>query len=250
VDRLRVGVISDVHANLPALQAVLESIEAVGPEQIWCLGDVVGYGAQPDECTALVRERCAVSLNGNHDLAVIGTIDAATFSDTARAAVDWTRANAGPGTLEFLTGLAPEGEREGIGLFHASPRDPIWEYVLSIDQAEAGLDAQTQRIGLIGHSHVSLFFSRPPSTGRRSFATGAQTTDGDLLELSEGEWLLNPGSVGQPRDGDPRAAWLELDTSAWTARYHRVAYDSVAAAAAILEAGLPAALAERLQIGR
>jgi diadenosine tetraphosphatase ApaH/serine/threonine PP2A family protein phosphatase len=243
-------VISDVHSNLPALQAVLESIEAVGPDELWCLGDVVGYGAQPDECTALVRERCAVSLNGNHDLAVTGSIDAATFSETARAAVEWTRANASPETLEFLSGLAPEGTREGFGLFHASPRDPIWEYVLSLDQAEAGLDAQDERVCLIGHSHVSLFFTRPPSTGRRSFATGAQTTDGDLLELSEGEWLINPGSVGQPRDGDPRAAWLELDTEEWTTRYHRVAYDAVAAGEAILAAGLPAALAERLQIGR
>ena len=141
-------------------------------------------------------------------------------------------------------------EREGIGLFHASPRDPIWEYVLSIDQAEAGLDAQPERISLVGHSHVSLFFTRPPSTGRRSFATGAQSNDGDLLDLAEGEWLLNPGSVGQPRDGDPRAAWLELDTDEWTARYHRVTYDAAAAGAAILEAGLPSALAERLQIGR
>jgi diadenosine tetraphosphatase ApaH/serine/threonine PP2A family protein phosphatase len=243
-------VISDVHSNLPALLAVLESIDATAPEEIWCLGDVVGYGAQPDECTALVRDRCAVSLNGNHDLAVTGTIDAATFSETARAAVDWTRAKASPETLEFLTGLAPEGEREGIGLFHASPRDPIWEYVLSIDQAEAGLDAQQQRISLVGHSHVSLFFTRPPPTGRRSFATGAQTTDGDLVDLAEGEWLLNPGSVGQPRDGDPRAAWMELDTDKWTARYHRVPYDAVAAGASILEAGLPTALAERLQIGR
>jgi diadenosine tetraphosphatase ApaH/serine/threonine PP2A family protein phosphatase len=251
VDRLRVGVISDVHSNLPALVAVLESIDAAAPEEIWCLGDVVGYGADPDQCTALVRERCAVSLNGNHDLAVTGTIDAATFSETARAAVDWTRANSSPETLEFLATLAPEGEREGIGLFHASPRDPIWEYVLSIDQAEAGLDAQRERISLVGHSHVSLFFTRPPSpSGRRSFATGAQTTAGDLLDLAEGEWLLNPGSVGQPRDGDPRAAWLELDTDEWTARYHRVPYDAVAAGAAILEAGLPAALAERLQIGR
>ena len=250
MNRLRVGVISDVHSNLPALEAVLASIDAAAPEEIWCLGDVVGYGAQPDQCTTLVRERCAVSLNGNHDLAVIGSIDAGTFSETARAAVDWTRANASPETLEFLTGLAPDGAREGFGLFHASPRDPIWEYVLSIDQAEAGLDAQSERICLIGHSHVSLFFTRPPSTGRKTFATGAQTTDGDLLDLDEGDWLLNPGSVGQPRDGDPRAAWLELDTDERTARYHRVAYDAIAAGAAILEAGLPAALAERLQIGR
>lgn len=250
MNRLRVGVISDVHSNLPALLAVLESIDAAAPEEIWCLGDVVGYGAQPDECTELVRQRCAVSLNGNHDLAVTGTIDAATFSETARAAVDWTQANSSPATLEFLASLAPEGEREGIGLFHASPRDPIWEYVLSIDQAEAALDAQQQRISMVGHSHVSLFFTRPPSTGRKSFATGAQTTDGDLLDLAEGEWLLNPGSVGQPRDGDPRAAWMELDTDEWTARYHRVTYDAVAAGAQILEAGLPTALAERLQIGR
>jgi diadenosine tetraphosphatase ApaH/serine/threonine PP2A family protein phosphatase len=243
-------VISDVHSNLPALQAVLEAIEAAAPEEIWCLGDLVGYGAQPDECVALVRERCAVSLIGNHDLAVTGGIDASSFSETARAAVDWTKANIAPETLEFLGSLSPEGDHIGFGLFHASPRDPIWEYVLSIDQAEAGLDAQAERICLIGHSHVSLFFTRPPSTGRRTYATGAQSTDGDLLDLAEGEWLLNPGSVGQPRDGDPRAAWLEIDTDEWTARYHRVQYDAVAAGAAILEAGLPTALAERLQIGR
>ncbi|MBS1888359.1 MAG: metallophosphoesterase family protein [Actinobacteria bacterium] len=247
---MRVGVISDVHANLPALEAVLESIEGVGPEEVWCLGDVVGYGAQPDACAALVRDRCAFSLNGNHDLAVTGEIDAGTFSETARAAVDWTRGHASAMTLEFLTGLAPQGERAGFGLFHASPRDPIWEYVLSIDQAEAGLDAQQQRICLIGHSHVALFFTRPPSSGRRRFATGAQAGEGDEIELDEGEWLLNPGSVGQPRDGDPRAAWLELDTEARTARWHRVPYDTVAAGAVILEAGLPPALAERLQIGR
>ncbi len=137
-----------------------------------------------------------------------------------------------------------------FGLFHASPRDPIWEYVLSIDQAEAGLDAAAQRISLIGHSHVSLFFTRPEGRPRRGFAHGAQAGDGDLLDLDEGDWLLNPGSVGQPRDGDPRAAWLELDTEEWTARYHRVPYDVDAAGAAILEAGLPAALAERLQVGR
>ncbi len=250
MDRLRVAVISDVHSNLPALEAVLESIEAAGPEETWCLGDIVGYGAQPDECTALVRDRCAISLNGNHDLAVTGGIDASSFSETARAAVDWTQGHVSAATMEFLQGLSPEGSRAGFGLFHASPRDPIWEYVLSIDQAEAGLDAQAERICLIGHSHVSLFFTRPPSTGRKTYATGAQSTDGDLLDLAEGEWLLNPGSVGQPRDGDPRAAWLEIDTDEWTARYHRVPYDAVAAGAAILEAGLPSALAERLQIGR
>jgi len=242
-------VISDVHSNLPALEAVLESIEAAGPEEIWCLGDVVGYGAQPDECTALVRERCAFVLNGNHDLAVTGGIDAATFSETARAAVDWTKEHASAETVEYLKELSPEGEREGFGLFHASPRDPIWEYVLSIDQAEAGLDAQKQRISLIGHSHVALFFTRPPSTGRRSFATGAQAGDGDLLDLAEGEWLLNPGSVGQPRDGDARAAWLLLDFERETASFRRVEYDVASTQQEIRERELPDALAQRLAHG-
>ena len=275
LSRLRVGVISDVHSNLPALEAVLESIEAVGPEEIWCLGDVVGYGAQPDQCTAIVRERCAVSLNGNHDLAVTGAIDAATFSETARAAVDWTRANVSAATLEFLSGLEPEGSRAGFGLFHASPRDPIWEYVLSIDQAEAGLDAQTERICLIGHSHVALSFVRREgelatgeprregaqldlSTGEWLLNPGSvgQPRDGDpraswlLLDLAEGEWLLNPGSVGQPRDGDSRAAWLLLDLDLWRAQWRRTEYDISGAQAAIRNARLPASLAERLEYGQ
>ena len=121
--------------------------------------------------------------------------------------------------------------------------------MLSIDQAEAGLDAQAQRIGLIGHSHISLFFTRADGGGRGD-AQGAQAGDGALLGLESGDWLLNPGSVGQPRDGDPRAAWLELDTEAWTARFHRVDYDIATAAETILAAGLPSQLAERLGVGR
>jgi diadenosine tetraphosphatase ApaH/serine/threonine PP2A family protein phosphatase len=245
---LRAAVLSDVHANLPALEAVLAATAAVEVDEIWCLGDVVGYGAQPDSCTRLIEERCNVCLVGNHDLAVLGDLDVRTFSEQAAAAVEWTRDAAAAETLEFLRGLAPRGSRDGIGLFHASPRDPIWEYVLSTDQAEDALDAQAERIGLIGHSHVALFFTR--AEGRRSYAQGAQAGDGALLGLESGQWLLNPGSVGQPRDGDPRAAWLELDTEGLTARYHRVPYDVAAAADAILAAGLPSGLAERLAAGR
>jgi diadenosine tetraphosphatase ApaH/serine/threonine PP2A family protein phosphatase len=246
---LRAAVISDVHANLPALEAVLAAIEETGAEEIWCLGDVVGYGAEPDACASLIAERCAVCLVGNHDLAVLGDLDISTFSDQASAAVRWTRGQASAATLEFLGGLEPRGSREGIGLFHASPRDPIWEYVLSIEQAEEALDAQEQRIGLIGHSHVSLFFTRAerPWSAR---AQGAQAADGAVLGLQSAAWLLNPGSVGQPRDGDARAAWMELDTEQLTARFHRVAYDVAAAAAAIALAGLPGGLGERLAVGR
>jgi len=246
---MRIAAITDVHANLPALEATLAAIDAAAVEEVWCLGDVVGYGAQPDECAELVRERCAVCLVGNHDLAVLGTLDVGAFSEAAAAAVWWTRDNVAAATLELLRGLEPRESRAGVALSHASPRDPVWEYVLSTEQADACLDAQSERIGLIGHSHVALFFARPadPEPGE---IRGAQAGDGTLLRLDGGGWLINPGSVGQPRDGDPRAAWLELDTEEMTARFHRVEYDVEAAAAAIVAAGLPRRLADRLRVGQ
>jgi diadenosine tetraphosphatase ApaH/serine/threonine PP2A family protein phosphatase len=246
---VRVAVISDIHANLPAFEATLADIDAAGAEEIWCLGDVVGYGADPDACAALARERCDICLVGNHDLAVLGSLDISSFSEAAAEAVDWTRANATEPTMEFLRELEPSGLREGVGLFHASPRDPVWEYVLSIEQADECMDVQPERVGLIGHSHVSLFFTRPDGP-RSGEPRGAQTSDGALLDLNRGAWLLNPGSVGQPRDGDPRAAWLELDAEAGTARFHRVHYDIDRAAEAIAAAGLPKHLASRLYAGQ
>jgi predicted phosphodiesterase len=254
---MRVAVISDIHANLPAFEAVLAATEASGAEEIWCLGDVVGYGAQPDECADLARERCAVTLVGNHDLAVLGALDISAFSSAAADAARWTAANCEERTTEFMAALAPEGERQEIGLFHASPRDPVWEYVLSLEQAEDCMDAQERRIALIGHSHVALFFTRggslPDAPGGRpgqgDGVRGAQAPDAARLDLGEGTWLINPGSVGQPRDGDPRAAWLELETDEATAVYHRVEYDIDAAAGPIVEAGLPKHLAERLYLG-
>lgn len=246
---MRVAVLSDIHSNRQALEAVLAAAEEAAVEEIWCLGDMVGYGAEPDACTALVRERCSACLVGNHDLALLGALDISTFSDAAAAAVEWTRGNVSAATLEFLGSLDPTGSREGVGLFHASPRDPVWEYVLSTDQAEAGFEAQEERVGLIGHSHIALFFCRAGGS-RAGRAQGAQADDGAEIEIGDGEWLLNPGSVGQPRDGDPRAAWLELDTERWLATYHRVPYEVGEAAAAIRAAGLPDVLAERLEVGR
>ena len=246
---MRVAVLSDIHSNRQALEAVLAAVEEAGVEEIWCLGDMVGYGAEPDACTALVRERCSTCLVGNHDLALLGALDISTFSEAAAAAVEWTRANVSEETLEFLRSLEPTASQNGVGLFHASPRDPIWEYVLSTDQAEAGFEAQDERVSLIGHSHIALFFARTAGDSG-GHAQGAQASDGEAVEIAEGEWLLNPGSVGQPRDSDPRAAWLELDTERWVATYHRVDYDIDAAAAAIRAAGLPDVLAERLEVGR
>jgi diadenosine tetraphosphatase ApaH/serine/threonine PP2A family protein phosphatase len=246
---VRAAVLSDIHANLPAFEAVLAAIDDAGVDEVWCLGDVLGYGAEPDECADLARERGDVCLVGNHDLAVLGALDIDAFSEAAATAVAWTRDHLAARTPEWLRELEPAGEREGIGLFHASPRDPVWEYVLSAEQADACLDVQAQRIALIGHSHVALFFVRSAEDGQGGGVRGSQASDGALLDLSGGRWLVNPGSVGQPRDGDPRAAWLELDTVDGTARFHRVPYDIERAAAAIVAAGLPRRLADRLRVG-
>jgi diadenosine tetraphosphatase ApaH/serine/threonine PP2A family protein phosphatase len=245
---VRVATIADIHANIAALEAVLEQVDASGVDEIWCLGDLLGYGAEPDACADLVRERCALSLLGNHDLAVLGALDLSSFSEAAAEAVAWTREHVSERTLSLVRELEPAGSRAGIALFHASPRDPIWEYVLSGEQADACLDAQQERVALIGHSHVALFFTRP-APGAHAAIRGAQASDGAQLDLAGGEWLINPGSVGQPRDGDPRAAWLELDIDACSARFRRVPYDIERAATSIAAAGLPQRLADRLHVG-
>jgi diadenosine tetraphosphatase ApaH/serine/threonine PP2A family protein phosphatase len=249
---LRVAVLSDIHSNRQALDAVLAAIDEAGVEQIWCLGDMVGYGAEPDACTALVRARCDTCLVGNHDLALLGALDISTFSEAAAAAVEWTRENVSTDTLEFLGSLDPAASQQGVGLFHASPRDPVWEYVLWPDQAAECIRVQARRVSFIGHSHVALFFALAEAgpRGEPDDARGAQAGAGTSLEIGRGRWLINPGSVGQPRDGDPRAAWLELDTDAWRASFHRVDYDIDRAADAIVATDLPEHLARRLYVGQ
>ncbi len=245
---MRIGILSDIHSNLPALEAVLEDVDTENLDVLWCLGDVVGYGAEPDACARVVEETCEVCLVGNHDLAVTKALDLGAFSPTAAAAARWTRDVVAERTLEFLGGLEPLDESHDVALYHASPRDPIWEYVLWPDQAGECLDAAASRISLIGHSHVALFFLAPDAEGAQ--VRGAQATDGTQLDLTAGRWLVNPGSVGQPRDRDPRAAWLELDTGNWTAIYHRIEYDVARAAEAIAATRLPEQLAKRLYIGQ
>jgi predicted phosphodiesterase len=246
---MRLAILSDIHANLPALEAVLSDTADTDVAELWCLGDVVGYGADPNACTELVKERCARCLVGNHDLAVLDELDSSTFSPAASAAVRWTQDQITPQTAEFLRGLEAADEEPEVALYHASPRDPIWEYVLWPDQAGECIRAQARRVSFIGHSHVALFFTVADQDGDGE-ARGAQAGAGTLLEIGEGSWLINPGSVGQPRDGDPRAAWLELDTDKWTASYHRVDYDIDRAAEAIMATDLPEHLARRLYVGQ
>lgn len=244
---MRVAIISDIHGNRHAFEAVLEAVRAYDPDAVWCLGDVVGYGADPDACVALAREHADVCLAGNHDLAVTGALPIDEFSPGAAAAAQWTREAMEPPNMTYLRGLRPSDQREGVGLYHASPRDPVWEYVLSHQLAELSLSAMGERVGLIGHSHVALAFTRPPDGP----VNGEQRYPEDEADLGgDAGWLLNPGSVGQPRDGDPRAAWLQLDLDRERATWQRTEYDIEGAAAAIRAAGLPGTLAERLHHGQ
>jgi len=243
---MRIALLSDVHGNRPAFEAVLDDVDSEGAEEIWCLGDLVGYGAQPDDCVALARERCNLSLAGNHDLVVTGEIPITDFSSSAAAAARWTQETIAEETMAYLKGLVPSDAAREPALYHASPRDPVWEYVLSGWQADECMDLMDGRVAAIGHSHVALWFHREDD-GQVSGATA----DADLeRDLSAGEWLVNPGGVGQPRDGDPRAAWLLLDTESWMATWRRVEYPIDEAATAIEEAGLPRVLAERLYSGQ
>jgi len=246
---MRLAIISDIHGNLPALEAVLADVDTADVEAIWCLGDVVGYGAQPNECTKLVAERSAVCLAGNHDLAVLDAIDVATFSPAAAEAAQWTRANLDEDAHGFLSELSAADESLEAAIYHASPRDHVWEYVLWPEQAGECIAQQATRVALIGHSHVALCF-RVAEGGEAEDAQGAQVNAGNTLEVREDRWLLNPGSVGQPRDGDPRAAWMELDTESWTATYRRAEYEIERAADAIAAAGLPEQLGRRLFVGQ
>ena len=243
---MRVAIATDIHGNRHAFEAVIDAAERDGAEELWCLGDLVGYGGDPDASVELARRHCSVCLAGNHDLAVVDVLSLEEFSRGAALAATWTRDVIAPETREFLLSLKPEGSAQRVGLFHASPRDPIWEYVLSGLTAELCFDVTDFRVSLIGHSHVALSFDRQEG----SPASGSTRKEGTELDIATGQWLINPGSTGQPRDGDPRAAWLLLDTDRWTATYRRAEYDIAGAQAAIRAANLPDSLAERLQHGQ
>jgi predicted phosphodiesterase len=240
---LRVAVISDVHSNLQALEAVLAHAGREGIDELWCLGDVVGYGGKPSECLAIVRERAAICLGGNHDLVVSGVLDIDQFTSDAGVAARWTRSVLTPDELEVLAVLSPKGERAGMSLFHGSIRDPIWEYVLTADVADAALQMQETDVAFVGHSHVQLSLA----LGETGLKGGKAEPDQEVK--LEGTQLFNPGSVGQPRDRDARAAWLLLDTEAGWARFMRSEYAIEQAQADIRAAGLPARLADRLSRG-
>jgi diadenosine tetraphosphatase ApaH/serine/threonine PP2A family protein phosphatase len=240
---LRVAALSDVHSNLHALEAVLAEVDEAGVDELWCLGDLVGYGPRPNECVALLQERTTVCLAGNHDLVVLGAISIEAFAGEAAAAARWTREVMSDATHGFLGRLAPRAAAGGAELFHGSPRDPVWEYVLSDEAARWAFRATTSPLVLVGHSHVALEISNGDQV------RGDRVPAGTTLELGGARRILNPGSVGQPRDGDPRAAWLEIDDAAGWATFRRTEYPVERTQAEMREAGLPEVLAARLAAG-
>lgn len=239
---MRIAVLSDIHGNLVALDRVLAAIGTV--DAVWQLGDVVGYGPEPDGVVDRLREVDAVGVRGNHDAAGVGGPEIDWFNQDARRAMEWTKAAISDATRAWLGGLPQRRSEAGVAMVHGSPRDPTWEYITSVPVARANFEALTTRLGLFGHTHVPAAFRE--NDGRVEHISPLR---GSELELGTGRFLVNPGSVGQPRDGDPAASYLILDTDAMTCRWDRVEYDIGAVQAAMADRGLPAQLAVRLAFG-
>ena len=246
---MKVVILSDVHANLPALQAVLEDVARTAPgAPIWHCGDVVGYGASPNEVIAELRRVGATGVMGNHDLASLGDDVVETFNEGAHAAALWTRDVLTAESRSWLRALPKVLEMGSATILHASLRDPIMEYVVQQEIAEENLRVLATPLLFHGHTHIPALWSLQDGVAH------AAQIGAEAIALRTGS-LVNAGSVGQPRDRDPRAAWLlwerdELGAGLGTVTWRRVEYNIPAAQAAIDTAGLPEFLASRLAVGR
>jgi predicted phosphodiesterase len=244
---MRIGIISDIHANDVAFETVLQ---AMGPvDRLWCLGDMVGYGPNPNECVArlVAQPSLEICLTGNHDYAVLGKIDLSDFNPEARQAALWTREHLTKDSEKFLLERPEQVVRDSeYTLAHASPRQPVWEYITSTAIARANFGHFATTICLVGHTHVPAIYCMD-NQGVVHAQTPSEETSLDLRDGSR--FIINPGSVGQPRDNDPRAAYALLDSDKGTMTFHRVAYDIAVTQQRMFEAGLPARLILRLNYG-
>ena len=238
-----VAVLSDIHSNGDALDAVLESARTEGATSWWCLGDVVGYGAEPDKVVDKVRGLEALTVAGNHDWAACGKVSTRQFNKNAALAAAWTAQNTSAENLAWLAALPLVATADHARLVHATPSAPEeWNYCMRIDDAWLEMKAFEEMVCMIGHSHYPGVFEKEGEEIRYTRAPS--------LRLREGrQYLVNVGSVGQPRDGDPRAAYALFDTDSRLLRHVRVTYDVEAAQGKILGAGLPPFLASRLAAG-
>jgi predicted phosphodiesterase len=239
---VRVAVLSDIHANLVALDAVLGALGSV--DAIWHLGDVVGYGPDPDGVVARLTEVGAVGVRGNHDAAAAGGDEIEWFNPDARAAMEWTRGRISATTRDWLAALPERHTEDAFGLVHGSPREPLWEYIVSVPIARANLALLTTSVGLYGHTHLPMVFAE-----RDGAVEQIEPGHGSTFALAGRRALVNPGSVGQPRDGIPTAGHLVIDTETERCTWYRTAYDIDAVQASMRDAGLPDRLVQRLAYG-
>lgn len=243
---MRIAITSDIHANLVALEAVLEHAGRI--DAIWNMGDCVGYGPQPGECIARLRELSAVWVAGNHERAATGAISTDDFNPAAAAAAQWTANRLSGDEKAFLDALLEVARQSDFTLVHGTLRWPIWEYLVDFETARAHLSLQQTPFGFVGHTHIPMQVTELPDD--RQGCELHRLADGEVVKLGESHLVLNPGSVGQPRDGDKRASYGLLDTDGRTFTLHRVEYDIAATQKLMEEADLPNWLIERLAIGR
>ncbi len=232
---MRIAVISDIHSNLPALQRTFEVIDHLAVDRVYCLGDIVGYGPSPNECIDIIRERCAAVVKGNHDCGAIDELPLDHFNIYGKSAIRWTRTHLTETNVEYLRRLPMLRVLDGVTLAHASPLNPEdWQYIFAWPDAERCFPAFSTRICFIGHTHIPVIVGE----------------DGSVNTFREGlRYLINVGSVGQARDGNPRISFGLLDTTASKFEFMRVDYNIEATASAILAARLPDYLAQRLFLG-
>ena len=242
---MRYAIIADIHANLTAFEAVLDDMERRGGvDEIWCLGDIVGYGPDPHECIERLRQYNHVCVAGNHDWAAIGKVSTADFNPDAALACQWTAGQLTAKDIRYLERLPLEIDKDSFKLVHGSPREPIWEYVISIGIARENFNFFQSPYCLVGHSHVPFVFREEDGS-----CTSSRLVDNIGLAVGESRLILNPGGVGQPRDGDPRASYAIYDSESRIVRLHRIAYDIIITQDGMMEKGLPVRLAVRLQHG-
>lgn len=243
---MRYAIIADIHSNLTAFKAVLKDIENHGEvEQLWCLGDVVGYGPDPHECIQLLCQTKHICVVGNHDLAAIGKVATTEFNPDAAEACHWTADQLSSEDIEYIESLPLVIQEDNFTLVHGSPREPIWEYILSTSVAFENFAYFKSQYCFIGHSHVPLVFSQ--SEGGELSASRFMPSVG--LALGKSRLIINPGAVGQPRDGDPHASYAIYDSETKQVRLYRVAYDIRSTQDRMVASGLPLHLVSRLSQG-
>jgi diadenosine tetraphosphatase ApaH/serine/threonine PP2A family protein phosphatase len=244
---MKYALLADIHSNLEALSAVLEDIERrASIDELWVLGDIVGYGPDPGECIKLLRSRKHICVSGNHDVSCCGKKDFLyTMNPVAATACRWTSKVLSPEDVEYLNGLPEVIERNDFTLVHGSPRDPLWEYVMSQSIALINFDYFRTKYCLVGHSHMPMVFK----LGEDGHCINLPLSESVGVVLGKDKMIINPGGVGQPRDGDPRASYAIYDSEAKMIRLHRVAYDIKLTQQKMVKQNLPVHLISRLEKG-